>query len=238
MIRQRGFTLIEISIVLVIIGLLVGGLIVGKNLIQVAQINNQVREVEKYKTAMFAFRAKYGCIAGDCPSATALGLGTNGNGDGNVCFYCGGQGSQEYIKVWKHLSAAELLDEPYTGTVDGSGSYYGQSAGINIPMTKIGKGGVQYGANFFGSWSVHNFDIGGWRSDGNHLADLLTTDEARAIDLKLDDGKPNTGKVIGSSLVLQNTSTSNQTCRPNEGTNVYWSRGSGPLCYLRFEFNP
>ena len=68
--RHQGFTLIELSIVLVIIGLIVGGVLVGQNLIRAAAVRSTLSDFEKYKTAAQTFRTKYDCYSGDCANAT------------------------------------------------------------------------------------------------------------------------------------------------------------------------
>src|SRR6185312_11880077 len=90
---RSGFTLIELSIVLVIIGLIVGGVLVGQDLIRAAEIRATVGQYEKYNAAINTFRSKYNGIPGDLleASATAFGLcptagcttGAAGLGDGN-----------------------------------------------------------------------------------------------------------------------------------------------------------
>jgi hypothetical protein len=73
--------------VLVIIGLIVGGIMVGGEMIKVAEIRSLVNQEEKFKTAAAAFFLKYNCIPGDCPNASTYGFtswNTNViNGDGN-----------------------------------------------------------------------------------------------------------------------------------------------------------
>src|ERR1019366_6843373 len=67
-----GFTLIEMSIVLVIIGLIVGSVLVGRDLIRAAELRSVISEVEKYKTAVMTFKGKYDCLPGDCANATTF----------------------------------------------------------------------------------------------------------------------------------------------------------------------
>ena len=88
---EKGFTLIELSIVLVIIGLIVGGVLVGQDLIKASEIRATVAQVEKYNSAVNTFRTKYNGMPGDLPQTTAGAFGlfaltyatTLGFGDGN-----------------------------------------------------------------------------------------------------------------------------------------------------------
>lgn len=136
---KNGFTLIELSIVLVIIGLLVGGVLVGRDLIEMAGARSQLGQVERIQLAVTTFKLKYNCMPGDCKNANALGLGRNGDGDKilgsrtntDYCFYTNGsnlcitdkgpvsgasfatrpqRGFHEGQRFFSHLSAAGLLE--------------------------------------------------------------------------------------------------------------------------------
>src|SRR3984885_3925644 len=72
---QACFTLIELSIVLVIIGLIVGGVLVGQDLIKAAEIRATVSQIEKYNTAANTFQTKYNALPGDVPAAQAASFG-------------------------------------------------------------------------------------------------------------------------------------------------------------------
>ena len=88
--QQRGFTLIEIAIVLVIIGLLLGGVLKGQELIQSARVRNLISQQDGVKAAYFGFLDRYRALPGDYTTATtnianivATAACNNGNGNGN-----------------------------------------------------------------------------------------------------------------------------------------------------------
>src|ERR1700733_3923945 len=77
---KRGFTLIELSVVLVIIGLIVGGILVGRNLVDASEVRAQITQIEKLNQAVNTFRDKFNGIPGDLilTSATQFGFNTYG----------------------------------------------------------------------------------------------------------------------------------------------------------------
>ena|SRR5258708_11008841 len=89
---RAGFTLVEIAIVLVIIGLIIGGVMVGADLIAVAQVRSQIAQIERYNTATHAFQLQYNALPGDLAAnlasqygfipANRAGTFGKGNGDG------------------------------------------------------------------------------------------------------------------------------------------------------------
>lgn len=95
--HHSGFTLIEISITLIIIGLIIGGLLIGRDLIAAANLRRFVSNIEQYNTAINTFKNKYNCLPGDCAKATQFFgttdvngyLVTNGNGDDKINEKCG-----------------------------------------------------------------------------------------------------------------------------------------------------
>ena len=116
--RQSGFTLIEIAIVLVIIGLLLGGVLKGQELITSARVRNLISQQDGIKAAYFGFRDRYRALPGDYSLAStniANVAGTpNGNGDGQIRSVLGGDAIDEHIAVWDHLSKAGFINGSYT----------------------------------------------------------------------------------------------------------------------------
>lgn len=129
--KQSGFTLIELSIVLVIIGLIVGGILTGQDLIRAAEVRATLAQVEKYNTAVRTFQNKYGYLPGDIPGTQASSFGlyyvtgglanAAGCGDGNGAiqgwtvapWLDGANFAGEIAMFFLHLSQAGLIDGMY-----------------------------------------------------------------------------------------------------------------------------
>lgn len=114
--RQSGFTLVEIAIVLVVIGLLLGGVLKGQELVLNSQIRNVINEYNNVASARFAYQDRYRQIPGDDPTANARWGATNGNGDR---FITGAwnlsDGSDESSNFWQHLRNDRLVVGPTAG---------------------------------------------------------------------------------------------------------------------------
>lgn len=122
-----GFTLIEISIVLVIIGLIIGGVLAGRELIEQSTIRATIAQLGEYKTAVNSFRSKYNGLPGDLPNGGQLGFPARntypGTGDGNGRIegahssggYAGTfQRSGETVVFWTDLSMSGLINGSFT----------------------------------------------------------------------------------------------------------------------------
>jgi prepilin-type N-terminal cleavage/methylation domain-containing protein len=124
-----GFTLIEISIVMVIIGLIIGSILVGRDLIRAAEIRSVASDKEKIVTAVNTFRNKYNCMPGACPNATDF-FGANPAGcpippgsqpstqtcNGGSTGRIGYSSDYEPYYFWQQLAAAGLWPGIYRGT--------------------------------------------------------------------------------------------------------------------------
>lgn len=198
-----GFTLIELSIVLVIIALIVGGILVGRDLIRVTEARMQVAQIGELNTAVHTFKVKYDCVPGDCIHAVQDGLGAtggpgdNGNGNGrldNTSYPF--SDSLEMRGFWYHLSAAHLLSGPFPD---------GNVPGVNSPPLKMKGQGIEGNASG-GVWFANVYLIGNVAENGFKNTWFLTTTslggvvsgvylpaDALMLDEKLDDGLPYTG---------------------------------------------
>jgi len=146
-----GFTLIELSIVLVIIGLIIGGILVGQDLVRSSYVRAQITQIEKYNTAVNDFRDKYGGIPGDLAltlanqfgftSTSCLGDGSAplGGRNGNGLIEGAGLAAPlaalmgENLLFWTDLSAVHLIDGSFPG---GGATYVGCPGGsLNLTTT-------------------------------------------------------------------------------------------------------
>ncbi|MGH8618414.1 MAG: prepilin-type N-terminal cleavage/methylation domain-containing protein [Burkholderiales bacterium] len=111
--KQTGFTLIEIAIVLVIIGLLLGGVLKGQELITSARVRNLISQQEGIKAAYFGFLDRYRALPGDYDrgginiTGVAGSVCNAGNGNGNGRIEIAGS---ETILAWEHLSKAGFIN--------------------------------------------------------------------------------------------------------------------------------
>lgn len=102
--KLEGFSLIEISIVLLVIGIMAGGVLKGRDLIESAQINSVADDLRFIQTAFDSYVSSYENLPGDDPSASSkFPDATNGNGNGTIS-------AEEAGKVFEHLFYAGLID--------------------------------------------------------------------------------------------------------------------------------
>ncbi len=227
--KQQGFTLIELSIVLVIIGLIVGGVLVGQDLIKASEIRATVGQVEKYNSAVNTFRTKYNGIPGDIPQTTAGAFGlfqitygtTLGFGDGNGLIEGGLAGAVaplgETLAFWRHMSDANLVDGQLGSTgnsllVQLTGAPTGAVTTINqsVPDSRTAPTNsfVVFSANGLNYYELMPLTgiTGGAYTAGTTG---MTPIQAFNMDAKLDDGQPVTGIVQAKGLgVLPNANPS------------------------------
>ena len=104
--QTSGFTLVELSVVIVIIGLIIAAVVAGKELIRNAQLQSIIKDAQGYQAAIRAFQLRYKAFPGDMDDATDYWPGetTNGNGDGRITYNTW----VESLPAWQQLSFVTL----------------------------------------------------------------------------------------------------------------------------------
>lgn len=215
---QRGFTLVDLSIVLVIIGLLIGGILVGQSLISSAKINATVSQIQQFDAGVMAFKSQYNYLPGDAPA-----FGGNGNGaiEGGIQGWgspwpnSGGIFGNEVMNFWRSLSA-----ETFGTVIPGGLTKFKPS---DAPQSKVG--------NLNSYFIASGLTADGWVVNTNPAenyyfiipasqiayqwvgidisyfapsvagAGALKPAELLSLDSKIDDGQANSGNVIAGSLI-------------------------------------
>jgi prepilin-type N-terminal cleavage/methylation domain-containing protein len=211
--QQAGFTLVELSIVLVIIGLIVGGVLVGQDMIRAAEIRSTISQIERYNSAVNTFRDKYGNLPGDVlgSDATRFGFtaraGTANQGDGDRLVEAQGSGllyGNETGLFWRDMSQVALVDNGFVTADDTLGGAAAVAVAVGqmsdyLPEAKIGLGHYitvhsNAGRNFFQISRVTAIDAAGVYT----LENAMTPQTAFNIDDKIDDGAPLNGSAVAA----------------------------------------
>lgn len=205
--RQSGFTLVEIAIVLVIIGLLLGGVLKGQELITQAKIKNIANDLNGMTAAVYAYQDRYKRFPGDdngaatrWPAAGSVPAATNGDGNAAVgdttvtaAASCTPSSTGENCTFWNHLRR--------------SGFIAGDTASAETPLNAMG-GFLHVQTNALG--------LSGLVICTTNLSGKV----ASAIDAQFDDGNPATGTVRGGTgLATGNTAAA--TAYVDDGATVY-----------------
>jgi prepilin-type N-terminal cleavage/methylation domain-containing protein len=177
--KNKGFTLIEIAIVLVIISLLLGGVLKGQALIDSAKVKNLAGDFRQALAAVHTYQDKYKKLPGDDNKAVrrwSLAAGHEGNGDGTI----GGQWndtalSSESVLAWEHLRRADI--------VSGSGDFSSVAAASLPSNAQGGRFGIS-----------GQKPIPGLKSAAFYAcSDAIDGKLALELDTQLDDGEPDKG---------------------------------------------
>ncbi|MDX2223257.1 MAG: prepilin-type N-terminal cleavage/methylation domain-containing protein [Rhodospirillaceae bacterium] len=210
---QKGFTLIEMSIVLVIIGLIIGGILKGQEVIANARAKATINQMNAQRSAVNTYFDRYRALPGD-DAQGALRVDARlvaGNGNGVVGANAGATealmtaaagNTLENYQYFKALLAANLLNG---GEITPVGTITGTTFGVNssLPTSPIGGAGVtvMYGGHN-GDGTANTLRTAHWyrlHKDPANAAAALSPRELAAIDNASDDGRPGSGGVRGSA---------------------------------------
>ncbi|MDH5710406.1 MAG: prepilin-type N-terminal cleavage/methylation domain-containing protein [Gammaproteobacteria bacterium] len=185
---QKGFTLIEIAIVLVIIGLLLGGVLKGQELINTARVRALNNSVDGITAAWFSFQDRYRAFPGDYRQATINLPDPNTilvNGDGNGLVAT----DVERGQIWAHLESAGYITGGFNGDAIAAADEYACQVG-NCPDNGFGSGMlVNHGLLQVGTAAQANPTNAHELNTGRGIP----VDVLAELDRKVDDGVPTTG---------------------------------------------
>jgi hypothetical protein len=244
-----AFSLLEISIVLIIVGLIAGGIIGGQSLMKNSKIRNIAVRAQEYVASIDNFKQKYNALPGDMPNATQMwGRADGGTPLSNNCAApatdvsatllatCNGDGDHtigrvaaqnyETFRVWQHLQAAGYIAGSFTGVAGAAGAAQAL-VGVNVPKGEIAQTGYDLAyiddaavpATYFTGQSYRHVLHYALSVAGNNAARgaAISAADAYGVDLKVDDGKPGSGKLMSF------TNTAHPTCASTDvsATAVY-----------------
>lgn len=221
---QSGFSLVELSIVLVILGLLTGGILAGQSLIRAAQLRAVTTEYNRWVAATHTFRDKYFALpgdfrdgtrfwgrhrnTGDCVANAGAAVATpgtcDGDGDGLIDIPTAAWNpnvSGENFQYWRQLQLAGLIEGDITGYSSPTGM---TSGGLDTaPQSKLTSAqwwflgdSTWYGAGNYPSQVVGKNAYFLARYTSGSMNGVLDQDEMWNIDRKIDDGIPTSGKIL------------------------------------------
>ena len=220
--EKGGFTLVELSIVLVIIGLLIGGILAAQSMISTAKINAQVQQIGQFDAMVLNFKTRFNYLPGDAPQfggdgdgVIEVSAGWGGGDDSTVVFAC------EIANFWNNMDPVDYVYSPNTCVV-GTGAKANYSGSTKkVPLSKIG----QTNSFFIATALTINKTTADKTNPENYYAILESSQaqttildgryyfastsatnsssspvELLALDQKIDDGVANSGNILSGSI--------------------------------------
>jgi prepilin-type N-terminal cleavage/methylation domain-containing protein len=175
--KARGFSLVELSIVILIISFIMAAIAVGSNITDNAKSRQAIKALTDYRAAFIQFREQFNALPGDFNNAATIwGNTTSGNGDGIITCTVNGD---ECWTAFQHLSLAGYV----------AGNYNGNNQGPILITNGTPMVIQTYNTSLYNYAKVHV--IGNW---GNSY-----TVNSTQIDTKMDDGTPTFGDIASTS---------------------------------------
>lgn len=247
--RAQGFTIVELAIVFIVIGLMIGAVIAGSRMITNSRLAATYIRTQTISTALKSFTDKYRALPGDMPNATTRlahcdndPAGSCGNGNGNHEIGPGGQpiftdqAGTDYNEnrlFWYHLTAADLM----VHEIDLDASVSAASWNLTNPESPAG-GGFNVITMTGETDDMPNDSLNGiyvvWQrnptGDASTLANTAVSPrDASFIDSKFDDGQPLTGTVRARGA---NAALAADACRASATT---YTNTADAACYMYFK---
>lgn len=200
---EEGFSILELALVLLVIGLILGGIVTGRELIVSARARNLINQQDALRMAFFSFEDRYRSPPGDY-NAAIVNIGATRDGDGDGRIEGTREGGTENILAWEHLSRAGFIGGRfrYSATPPFDGAIPRNPFGPHVDVA-------------FDDWHgnpasayrrIHNIKT------GNGIPAAVLGE----VDLKIDDGKALSGSFQFSNFSI-------------DGVTVM-ALGSGPAC--------
>lgn len=228
---KSGFSLVELSVSLVIISFLIAGVMQGRNLVENAKLRAIIAETSSHKVSVNSFLAKYEEFPGDFTESVAYWGATtaDGDGDGKIDFVNTlGTPTYEGYRAWQHLYYAGMINGEYVGTETTDAA----EISTDIPPSKAGGGFfIEYGV--FGMTDNNILVLGMPKATAAApilVNGVLKPKQAYEIDSKIDDGEPSEGSVHA----LDGDDATAETCVV-AATSIYNLQSSGKDCTMGFK---
>ncbi|MDX9713995.1 MAG: prepilin-type N-terminal cleavage/methylation domain-containing protein [Dissulfurispiraceae bacterium] len=180
--EEKGFTLVELAIVLVIIGIILGAVLKGQEIINNAKIKRVYNQQREVFAALYTYLDRYQRFPGDDPTAASRWTVTSGNGNGvigGLTTNCAAGATTETCQVWMHLRNANIIPGPTNSALNPSNSYGGAIA--------VGNAAIQ---GLTSNWIAMT---------------AIPHDICQVLDREYDDGDATTGDIRGTVNYFSST---------------------------------
>jgi type II secretory pathway pseudopilin PulG len=235
--NKKGFSLVELSIIIIIAGLLMGALVAGQVLMKNAQWRQVMGEVRNYKIAVATFKLKYSALPGDIANAYDFWGSScndtasycNGDADGQIYmkdYEANTREDSEAYRAWQHLALSQLIPGTYSGQggqeLNGTD---GGDIGWNMPESVI-RPDVGYIIKYTKSLNLIQLARSDASQNNSPSFTFMETKDAKTFDMKFDDGLPSEGRILGDR-----TFSASNSCVSSSAYNLSFV---GEGCYLQF----